>query len=59
MPSGAITWNHTTFLNIAFLVVAAVLVVRFVRTGGRSMLAMMGGAPDDHTGHAGHTSHQT
>jgi uncharacterized membrane protein YraQ (UPF0718 family) len=41
-----ITWNYTTWLNIAFLVIAAVLLVRFFRTGGRSMLKMMGGAPD-------------
>ena len=48
-----ITWNYTTWLNIAFLVVAAVLVVRFVRTGGIAMLTMMGGSPggDDEAGH--------
>ena len=51
MPDGGISWNYTTWLNIAFLVVAAVLVVRFARTGGRQMLAMMGGGPDDHSGH--------
>jgi hypothetical protein len=53
MPNGSVTWNHTTWLNIAFLVVAAVLVVRFARTGGREMLAMMGGSPDGQ-GHGGH-----
>lgn len=36
-----ISWNYTTWLNIAFLVLAAVLVVRFVRTGGIGMLRMM------------------
>jgi uncharacterized membrane protein YraQ (UPF0718 family) len=41
-----ITWNYTTWLNIAFLALAAVLVVRFVRTGGIPMLRMMGGGPD-------------
>jgi uncharacterized membrane protein YraQ (UPF0718 family) len=41
-----ISWNYTTWLNIAFLVVAAVLVVRFIRTGGIPMLRMMGGSPD-------------
>jgi uncharacterized membrane protein YraQ (UPF0718 family) len=40
-----ISWNYTTWLNIAFLILAAVLVIRFVRTGGVSMLRMMGGAP--------------
>jgi uncharacterized membrane protein YraQ (UPF0718 family) len=43
------SWSYTTWLNLAFLVVAAVLVVRFVRTGGLPMLRMMGGdAPPPH-----------
>jgi uncharacterized membrane protein YraQ (UPF0718 family) len=62
MPDGSITWNHTTWLNIAFLVVAAVLVIRFARTGGPAMLKMMGGSPDDphqaHGGHEGHEDHE-
>ncbi|SIS22033.1 permease [Williamsia sterculiae] len=41
-----ISWNYTTWLNIVAAVVAAVLVVRFVRTGGVGMLRMMGGSPD-------------
>ena len=41
-----ISWNYTTWLNISFLGLAAVLVVRFVRTGGLLMLRMMGGSPD-------------
>jgi uncharacterized membrane protein YraQ (UPF0718 family) len=41
-----ISWNYTTWLNIAFLVLAAVLIARFVRTGGIGMLRMMGGSPD-------------
>src|SRR2546425_9368890 len=36
-----IQWNYTTVLNIIFLVVAAVLVIRFIRTGGLPMLKMM------------------
>src|SRR5947208_3861845 len=36
-----IQWNYTTVLNIIFLLVAAVLVIRFVRTGGLPMLKMM------------------
>jgi uncharacterized membrane protein YraQ (UPF0718 family) len=39
----AISWNYTTWLNIGFLVVAALLVVRFLRTGGPAMLRMMAG----------------
>jgi uncharacterized membrane protein YraQ (UPF0718 family) len=41
-----VTWNYTTWLNIAFLALAAVLIWRFFATGGRQMLAMMGGRPD-------------
>lgn len=41
-----VSWNYTTWLNIAFLALAAGLVWRFVRTGGLPMLAMMGGGPD-------------
>jgi hypothetical protein len=37
----SITWNYTTWLNIAFLILAAVLVWRFFRTGGLGMLRMM------------------
>ncbi|GAA1262865.1 membrane protein [Planotetraspora silvatica] len=40
-----VAWNYTTWLNICFLVLAAVLVIRFFRTGGMSMLRMMGGRP--------------
>jgi uncharacterized protein len=41
----SITWNYTTILNLVFLALAAVLVVRFLRTGGPAMLKMMGGPP--------------
>ena len=51
VPDSGVSWNYTTWLNIVFLVLAAALVIRFVRTGGIAMLRMMGGAPDDHTGH--------
>ena len=46
-----ITWNYTTVLNIVFLLLAAVLLWRFFTTGGRAMLAMMGGAPEDSRAH--------
>ena len=42
-----IEWNYTTYLNIIFLIVAAALLVRFFRSGGVSMLRMMGGHPDE------------
>jgi len=43
-----IEWNYTTVLNIVLLLVAAALLVRFYRSGGRPMLKMMGGGPDEH-----------
>ena len=36
-----ITWNYTTWLNIVFLGLAALLVWRFLKTGGLEMLRMM------------------
>jgi uncharacterized membrane protein YraQ (UPF0718 family) len=59
IPDEGVSLNYTTWLNIAFLILAAVLVVRFVRTGGIPMLRMMGGEPDaaehahHHMDHAG------
>ena len=41
----SVSWNYTTFLNIGFLVIAAIMVARFLRTGGLPMLRMMGGSP--------------
>jgi uncharacterized membrane protein YraQ (UPF0718 family) len=69
VTDAAVTWNYTTYLNIIFLILAAVMLVRFFRTGGLQMLKMMGGSPDaehdhgqmhDHEshGHAGH-AHMT
>jgi len=49
-----ISWNYTTWLNIVFLALAAVLVVRFVTTGGVPMLRMMGGSPDSEDQHHDH-----
>jgi uncharacterized membrane protein YraQ (UPF0718 family) len=46
----SVTWNYTTVLNLVFLAVAAVLVVRFLRTGGPAMLKMMSG-PAAQNGH--------
>jgi hypothetical protein len=56
IPDSGISWNYTTWLNIVFLLLAAVLIVRFARTGGIPMLRMMGGAPGDgaHDEHAHH-----
>ncbi|MFF8406767.1 permease [Streptomyces sp. NPDC015684] len=46
VPMEGVRWDYTTWLNIVFLALAAVLVVRFLRTGGAAMLRMMSGAPD-------------
>ena len=47
----SITWNYTTVLNIVFLLLAAALVVRFLKTGGPAMLRMMDGTPSAHEAH--------
>jgi uncharacterized membrane protein YraQ (UPF0718 family) len=48
-----VTFNHTTVLNIVFIALAAVLLVRFLRTGGPAMLRAMSApsapAPDEAT----------
>ena len=55
-----VTFNYTTVLNVVFLGLAAVLVVRFMRTGGPGMLRMMNAPPSadggshHHGGAAGH-----
>jgi uncharacterized protein len=36
-----VQWNYTSVLNIIFLLLAAILVIRFIRTGGLPMLRMM------------------
>jgi uncharacterized membrane protein YraQ (UPF0718 family) len=50
-------WNYTTWLNLVFLVLAAALVVRFVRTGGLPMLRTMGGSSEE--GHRHHRGNPT
>jgi uncharacterized membrane protein YraQ (UPF0718 family) len=50
----AVRWDYTTVLNIVFLLVAAALGIRFIRSGGLPMLSMMGGGPAGGTGHPRH-----
>ncbi|MEU8551373.1 permease [Streptomyces roseoverticillatus] len=45
LPDEGVSWNYTTWLNLAFLGLAAALFVRFLRTGGKAMLGAMGGGP--------------
>jgi uncharacterized membrane protein YraQ (UPF0718 family) len=53
VPDMGVSWDYTTWLNIVFLVLAVVLIVRFVRTGGGMMLKMMGGSPAGHEAETG------
>ncbi|WP_254064661.1 permease [Granulicella sp. S156] len=41
----SVRWNYTSVLNILFLLVSAVLLLRFLKTGGPAMLKMMDEAP--------------
>ena len=69
IPDQGVAWDYTTWLNIGFGLLAAALVVRFLRTGGLPMLRMMNGNPDggherhDHAAHGtgghDHTAHGT
>jgi hypothetical protein len=43
--TAAVSWNYTTYLNIAAIALTLALVWRFLRTDGRMMLKMMGGPP--------------
>jgi hypothetical protein len=50
-----VTWNYTTYLNIAFLALAAVLVWRYFRRGGGlAMLKMMSEPAHAHGHHHQH-----
>jgi len=40
-----VSWNYTSIMNVAMVLLSAVLVVRFLRTGGPAMLRMMSGPP--------------
>ncbi len=50
-----VTLNYTTVLNVIFLALGGLLLIRFLRTGGRDMLRMMD--QPEHGGH--HGRHQT
>ena len=54
-----ISWNYTTWLNLAFLALAALLFWRFLRTGGPEMLRHMEHPSDghDHCGHGASAHH--
>ena len=58
LVQAGVHWDYTTVLNIIFLSLpAAVLVYRFVRTGGIAMLRMMGGKPEPPDSASAHAHH--
>jgi hypothetical protein len=48
--TAGVHWNYTSVLNIIFLILTALLVARFLRTGGPAMLRMMS-VPGDAMAH--------
>lgn len=52
------SWNYTAWLNIGLLVVATLLVARFITTGGMPMLRMMGGPPSAEHEHGHGQGHE-
>jgi hypothetical protein len=57
--TASVTWNYTTYLNIVFLLVAAVLIWRYFRRGGgMAMLKMMDTPMDEHAHHDHHHHHE-
>jgi len=55
-----VSWNYTTYLNIVFLALAALLVWRYFRRGGGLPMLKMMSKPmgDEHDHHAQHATHQ-
>jgi uncharacterized protein len=55
----SLSWNYTTFLNIAFLLLAAALIWRYFRRGGGLAMLRMMNKPigEGHQAHAGAHAH--
>jgi hypothetical protein len=53
----SIYWNYTSVLIIIFLMLAVVLVIRFLRTGGPEMLRRMSNFGHHEPSHSRHTHH--
>ncbi|MGH2408821.1 MAG: permease [Chloroflexota bacterium] len=51
------TWDYTTILNLAFLALAAALLIRFLRTGGPAMIRMMSTPAGSMVGDGNHAGH--
>jgi hypothetical protein len=54
----SITLNYTSVLNVVFLVLAALLVMRFLRTKGPEMLRMMNAGRNANASHSPQRKHQ-
>jgi uncharacterized membrane protein YraQ (UPF0718 family) len=55
----SVSWNYTTYLNVVFLLLGAVLVWRYFRVGGGwSMLKMMNEPMEHHEHHHHHHHHE-
>jgi hypothetical protein len=48
----SLSWNYTTFLNIAFLLLAAALIWRYFRRGGGWAMLRAMNEPGAHAAHA-------
>jgi uncharacterized protein len=59
VETAQVSWNYTTFLNIVFLALAALLVWRYFRRGGGWAMLRMMNEPmgDDHHRHRAHEGH--
>jgi uncharacterized membrane protein YraQ (UPF0718 family) len=53
----SVRWNYTSVLNVIFLTISALLLLRFLRTGGPAMLREMGNAPADPNTEPHHCCH--
>jgi uncharacterized protein len=55
--SASFAWNYTTYLDIGFLLLAAVLASRYFRRGGGVAMLRMMNAPAGEHDHHGHEHH--
>ena len=53
----SVTWNYTTYLNIAFLLLAAALAWRYFRRGGGWAMLRLMNEPLGEADHAHHSAH--
>jgi uncharacterized membrane protein YraQ (UPF0718 family) len=54
MIEESIRWNYTSILDLIFVALGLILVIRFLRTGGPAMLRMMSGSSEASSDHHQH-----